>query len=122
MAEESLPSASHKGETLCNYTTDFKLEVVRFAELNGNRAAERKYKVDRKSVREWRGKKQKFEELRKSTNAGSKRQRLDGGGRKVADSELEERLLEWIFNRRDKGFRVSCKLIHNISGCSNHYL
>ena len=111
MAEESLRSTSHKGEKLRSYTTDFKLEVVTFAELNGNRAAERKYKVDRKSVRDWRGKKQKFEELRKSTSTGAKRQRLDGGGRKVAGSELEERLLEWISNRRDKGFRVSRKLI-----------
>ena len=69
-----------------------KLEVVRFAELNRNRAAERKYKVDRKSVREWRGKKQRrIEELRKSTSAGAKRQRLEGGGRKVTDSELKER-------------------------------
>ena len=111
MAEESLRSTSHKGENLRCYTTDFELEVVRFAELNGNREAERKYNVDRKSVREWRGEKQKFEELRKSTSAGAKRQRLDGGGRKVTDSELEERLLEWIFDRRDKGFRVSRKLI-----------
>ena len=111
MAEESLRSTSHKGEKLRCYTIDFKLEVVRLAELNGNRAAERKYNVDRKSVREWRGGKQKFEELRKSTSAGAKRQRLDGGGRKVTDSELEERLLEWIFDRRDKGFRVSLKLI-----------
>ena len=109
MAEESLRSTSHKGEKLRSYTTDFKLEAVRFAELNGNRAAESKYKVDRKSVREWRGKKQKFEELRKSTSAGVKRQRLDGGGRKVTDSELEEHLLEWIFDRRDKGLRVSRK-------------
>ena len=69
------------------------------------------YKVDRKSVREWRGKKQKCEELRKSTSAGVKRQRLDGGGRKVTDSELEEHLLEWIFDRKDKGFRVSRNLI-----------
>ena len=109
MAEESLRSTSHKGEKLRSYTTDFKPEAVRFAELNGNRAAESKYKVDRKSVREWRGKKQKFEELRKSTSAGVKRQRLDGGGRKVTDSELEEHLLEWIFDRRDKGLRVSRK-------------
>ena len=52
MAEESLRSTSHKGEKLCSYTTDFKLEVARFAELNGNRAAERKYKVDCKRVLE----------------------------------------------------------------------
>ena len=44
-------------------------------------------------------------------SAGAKRQCLDGGERKVTDSELEERLLEWIFDRRDKGFRVSLKLI-----------
>ena len=55
--------------------------------------------------------KEKFEELRKSTSAGAKRQRLDGGGRKVTDSEFEESFLEWIFDRRDKGFRVSRKLI-----------
>ena len=59
-----------------------------------SRAAERKYKVDRKSprksVREWRGKKQKFEELRESTSAGAKRKCLDGGGRKVTDSESKQ--------------------------------
>ena len=104
MAEESLHSTSHKGEKLCSYTTDIKLEVVRFAELNGNHAAECKYKVDRKSVHEWRGTQQKFEELRKSTSAGAKRQHLDGGGRKVIDSKLEECLLKWIFYRREEGF------------------
>ena len=36
---------------------------------------------------------------------------MDGGRRKVTDSKLEKRLLEWIFERRDKGFQVPYKLI-----------
>ena len=40
-----------------------------------------------------------------------KRCRLDGGGRKVTDVELEEEVLNWIHERRANMLRVSRKLI-----------
>ena len=46
MEEQELKSTSHKGEKVCSYSTDFKLEVIRYAETNSNHAVAKKYKVD----------------------------------------------------------------------------
>ena len=40
-----------------------------------------------------------------------KKFRLDGGGRKLTDVELEEEVLSWIQQRRSNMLRVSRKLI-----------
>ena len=40
-----------------------------------------------------------------------KRQKLDGGRRKLTDQQLEEELLKWILERRSNMLRVSRKLI-----------
>lgn len=111
MAENNLGSVSHKGEKVRSFSAALKLEVIRYAEVNSNHAASRKYKIDRNSIRDWRRKREKIEKLIKDTSSGAKRKRLDGGGRRVTDEEIEENLLEWIFDRRDKGLRVSRKLI-----------
>ena len=38
-----------------SYTTGFKLKVVMFVKENGNRAAGREFKVDKRCIRRWRG-------------------------------------------------------------------
>ena len=93
------------------HSRHFTLEVIRYAEVNSNHAASRKYKTDRNSIRDWRRKREKIEKLIKDTSSGAKRKRLDGGGKRVTGEEIEENLLEWIFDSRDKGLRVSRKLI-----------
>ena len=47
----------------------------------------------------------------KRTTGGAKRTRLNEANRKLTDAEIEERVLEWIFDRRSKGLRVSRKMI-----------
>ena len=94
-----------------SYSIDFKLEVIRYAETNSNHAASKKYIIDRNSIRDWRRKRDKIEELKVERSGGAKRQRLDGGGRHLTSEEKEENLLEWIFDRRSKGLRVSRKII-----------
>ena len=42
---------------------------------------------------------------------GTKRKRLEGGGRKLTDNDLETDLLEWIHERRANMLRVSRKSI-----------
>ena len=42
---------------------------------------------------------------------GSKKEKLEGGGRKPMDEGMEEELLEWIHGRRSRGLRVSRTLI-----------
>ena len=51
--EEDNQATSHKGEKITSYPLKFKLDAISFAQINGNRAAERKFKVDRKIRREW---------------------------------------------------------------------
>ena len=53
---------SHKGEKIKSYTLNFKLEAVKFAELNGNRPAARKFNVDVRRIREWKNKKEQISE------------------------------------------------------------
>ena len=43
--------------------------------------------------------------------AVAKRKRLGGAGRKPLDRQMEEVLVEWIYDRREKRLRVSRKLI-----------
>lgn len=76
--EEQIGATSHKGEKLRSYTTDLKLEAIEYAQQNGNKAASRKYKVAPKTIRDWKAKKNKFNQLRQSCTAGGKRLRLDG--------------------------------------------
>ena len=95
---------SHKGEKRRSYSMEFKRDVVKYAKQNSNNGAAKKFKVDRKRVREWVQNEDKLLPLR------GKRCRLDGG-RKVTDVELEEEVLNWIHERRANMLRVSRKLI-----------
>ena len=100
----------HKGEKIRSYTISFKLEVVEFAENRSITAAAQKYNVDRRSVRDWKKKKNELQELSRSVNI-KKRIRLGSGGRKPLSEKMEEILLEWIIERRSKMLRVSRKII-----------
>ena len=51
--EEQAESSSHKNENIKSYTLSFKLVVVKHAKMSSIVAAERKFGVDRKRVREW---------------------------------------------------------------------
>lgn len=59
MAEDNLGSVSHKGEKVRSYSAALKLEVIRYAEVNSNHAASRRYKIDRNGIRDWRRKREK---------------------------------------------------------------
>ena len=52
--EEDNQATSHKGGKIKSYPSQFKLDAISFAQIHGNRAAERKFKLDRKRIRQWR--------------------------------------------------------------------
>ena len=82
--DNNLGSVPHEGKKMRSYSSELKSEVIRYAEVNSNHAASRRYKVDRKSIRDWIQKREKIE-LIKDKSSGAKRKRLDGGGRRVTD-------------------------------------
>ena len=92
-----------------SYTLKFKLDAISYAEIHGNHAAEKKYKVDRKRIREWRQKKSSIQNTMKAKR--SQRKRIEGARRKPFSEKLDEAVLEWIHERRGKCLPVSRKLI-----------
>ena len=84
----------YKGEKVRSYKISFKLQVIviEYAKNRSITAAAQKYKVDRHSIRDWKKKKNKLQEI-SSTKNSNKRIRLEGGGRKPLRNEMEETLL-----------------------------
>ena len=62
--------------------------TIKYALENSIHSAAKKFRVDRKRVSEWVQKEEKV------TSMKGKRFRLDGGGRKLRDVELE--VLSWM--------------------------
>ena len=84
---------------------EFEKATIKYAQEKSIHSVTKKFKVDRKRVREWVQKEKKVISMR------GKRFRVDGGGRKLTDVELEEEVLSWILQRRSDMLRVSRKLI-----------
>ena len=101
---------SHKGKKIRSYSIKMKIEAVNYAEINGNRAAGRKYGVDEKRMREWQKNKSKIATLVVLKNRKTGK-RLVGGGPKPLSINIEERVMDWISVRRWSRLRVSRKLV-----------
>ena len=78
--EEEGQVTSHKGQKIKSCSLQCKLSAISFATTHGKHAAEKKFNVDRKRIREWREKKESIEETVKSKKAkGCHRKRVKGG-------------------------------------------
>ena len=86
---------------------EFKREAIEYAEKNSYHKAAEKFHVAVKRMREWRQNKLKIPE----PAVTPKNKRLEGGRRKPLDLQLENQLVEWIYDRRSNRLRVSGKLI-----------
>ena len=102
-------STSHKHEKVRAYTAKFKIETVQYAEKNYISEAAKKFKVDRHTVRDLNTRKSKyllwFHVVVKAVNDSMVEVK------KNLSELLEERVLDWITDRRSKWLRVSRKLI-----------
>ena len=87
------------------YTMEFKRKVINYDKENSYNGVARKFKIEPKRVREWVSQKDKVLKMK------GKRFRVEGGGRKLTDNELEDKVLNWIHRQRENMLRVSRKLI-----------
>ena len=90
---------------------DTKLAALDYLKHHSVERTAKEFKVDTKQIRNWRKSEDEIRQLHSSTSRAEKRQRLEGGGRKVAHQELEERLKRWIIGKRELRERVSRKKI-----------
>ncbi len=101
--------ASEASEKHKAYDVKFKLKAVEVARKKNISADAREFKVDRKRVRQWMTQES---ELVKCTKSGkSKSKRLQGGGRKAQDVDMETILFDWIADLRHRNLRVSRSMI-----------
>jgi transposase-like protein len=77
-----------------SYTREKKLEIVEYAEKNGNRSAARQFETNEKSIREWRQQKSILQAMRPT-----KRSRRRG---KEHWPELEIEVKNWIKSERNE--------------------
>ena len=82
-------SLSHKNEKIELYTLSFKLLVVKHTKMSSIGAAEQKFRVDRKWIREWIQNESKIQNQVSSKNQGSFAKKLDKGVRKIKGMDLE---------------------------------
>lgn len=82
-----------------SYTADFKLTVIDYADIHGNRSAGREFSVDEKSVREWRKEKGVLERINPRKRARR--------GPKARWPNLESDLKEWVLAQRENNRPVS---------------
>ena len=108
---EQAKTASHKNEKIKSCTLSFKLLVIKHAKLTSIGAAERKFEIDRKRIREWITNENKIQNKVSSKSRGQSSKRLDGAGRKIKDLQLEETFIERITSQKSKNLLVSRKLI-----------
>ena len=107
---ESDASQSHADKKVSSYSTEYKLEAIKFAEESKSiSSTAKKSNVDRKRIREWENVKAKLQAV------DNKRKHIEGGGRKPFDVGLEDELLEGAHERRSSGLRVSRAMILHIA-------
>ena len=82
-----------------SYTTAFKLQVVDFAETNGNRITARQFGVDESNVRLWKKSKLQLDKMPKSKRANR--------GRIAFYPNLEKQIIEWITDCRSQGIALN---------------
>ena len=100
-------SRSHKGEKRRNYTMEFKRKAIEHAGKNSNHKAAEEFIVAVKRIREWRQNKLKiFEPTVKPKN-----KRLEVCRGEPPDLQLENQLVDCIYDRRPSVLRVSRKVI-----------
>lgn len=109
MASPAVPSLSASATSRTRKRTTLslsrKLEIVSFAEKTSNSAAAKKFGVTRQQIIIWRKSKTALE-----AGKGTKK-RLDGAGRKQLFSILNDRVRDWILEKREKRQCVSRRLI-----------
>lgn len=99
-----------------SYSVKRKLEILKEYHINvpgsGLAAISKKHDIAISTLRGWVEQKSELEESLKDQNTQSRKQRrLSGGGRKPKYPEVEQRLINWIQGKNEKGLRVIDKYI-----------
>ncbi len=105
-----MAALQQKKERHRSFHLSFKLRAIEVAEKKSKEAAAREFDVDPKQIREWCKKKNELMALSKTSGSKS-RKRLRGGCRRFRFEDMEESLLSWITELRERNLRVSRRMI-----------
>ncbi|KAK3787369.1 hypothetical protein RRG08_065370 [Elysia crispata] len=104
-----------------SFDTAFKLKVVKAAEDHNKHYAAKLFNVNRRRVQEWCAQKEKLQSLTQSGRpSDAKRRRLQGGGRKCINEDIDNAVLHWLQERREAGVRVTGKALKQYALQQHH--
>lgn len=87
-----------------SYTPQQKLEIIKFAEIESNRSAMRKFEIDESCIRRWRVQKETiqniFHEQQTSNRIVSNRKP------RICWPDLERELKDWVVENKDRGIML----------------
>ena len=83
-----------------SYSLDFKLKAIALARETNFTKAAKQLNIERQMLSQWSRTEERLRELKE---AGVKRRRLPGGGRKPLSADLEDQLLAWLNERKAAG-------------------
>ena len=82
-----------------SFTAEYKLKVIRFAEEHSVREAVNQFGIEKQRIYSWNSLKQELSQISKKTRSRNKRT--------AKWPELEEELLQFVLNQRQKGYQLS---------------
>ena len=113
--------AINMSTTKRSFDTAFKLKVVKAAEDHNKHYAAKLFNVNRRREQEWCAQKEKLQSLTQSGRpSDAKRRRLQGGGRKCINEDIDNTVLHWLQERREAGVRVTGKALKQYALQQHH--
>ena len=89
------------------YTIDFKLKIIPLIPLLGYYGVSKIYGIDRKSLREWKKRKNELEKIKNKENSF----RLPGGGTKIKNPEIENQISKFLLRCNEIGIPINTGMI-----------
>uniref|UniRef100_A0A915NI48 HTH CENPB-type domain-containing protein n=1 Tax=Meloidogyne floridensis TaxID=298350 RepID=A0A915NI48_9BILA len=112
-SEEASELIEGRGKQYRNNDAITKLQAIEWSKMHSITSAAKKFKVDRKSIRDWLKNEKKLNQQINTSAKGQNRKRLDGGGRKVMYQNQESELADWVKEMRERKLLVSRRIIRN---------
>ena len=89
------------------YSIDFKLKIIPLIPILGYYGVSKIYGIDRKSLREWRKRKDQLEKMKNKETSF----RLPGGGTKPKNPEIENEIAKFLYRCNEIGIPTTTGMI-----------
>lgn len=87
-----------------SYTPQQKLEIIKFAEIESNRSAMRKFEIDESCIRRWRVQKETIQNIYHEQQTSNRV--VSNRKPRICWPDLERELKDWVVENKDRGIML----------------